>query len=307
MDRAAPEEMQSTKLTEYQLFVFDLDNTLCESKQPIPTRMAKLLLNLLAYKPVAVISGGAFKQFQVQILQPLEKNLLSKINKDEPNSELEVFGQQLAGIWNNLHLLPACGTSYWRWKINTGLEIGQKIGSWKEIYHREFDQSSKEKIRIAVKEVTQDLAKEIQIDQIWGVQLEDRGQQFTWSALGQLAPLEKKMNWDPEGRKRRAVQVAIAKRLGSEFSVQVGGSTSVDIMAAGIDKGFALQAIMANLPKVDVKQVIFWGDQLAPGGNDYPVALLGFPCVKVSSWQDCANQLEILLNRLSDILKFEVV
>ena len=36
---------------------------------------------------------------------------------------------------------------------------------------------------------------------------------MTFSALGQQAPLEKKLQWDVDGRKRRRLQQLLAERL----------------------------------------------------------------------------------------------
>lgn len=70
------------------LVVFDLDGTLAESKSPIDAEMAQLLDFLLDIVNVAVISGGAWKQFENQVLARLS-----------PKDALR-----------RLSLLPTCGT-----------------------------------------------------------------------------------------------------------------------------------------------------------------------------------------------------
>tara|TARA_R110002111_G_scaffold130528_1_gene195320 strand:+ start:912 stop:1181 length:270 start_codon:yes stop_codon:yes gene_type:complete len=47
-----------------ELIVFDLDGTLAQSKSPLDTEMAELLTSLLCIVQVAVISGGAWPQFE---------------------------------------------------------------------------------------------------------------------------------------------------------------------------------------------------------------------------------------------------
>ena len=47
-----------------KLIVFDLDGTLAPSKSPIDTEVGSLLHDLLSVVKVAVISGGAWPQFE---------------------------------------------------------------------------------------------------------------------------------------------------------------------------------------------------------------------------------------------------
>ena len=54
-----------------KLIVFDLDGTLAESKSPLDAEMSALLHDLLGIVKVAVISGGAWAQFEKQLLSHL--------------------------------------------------------------------------------------------------------------------------------------------------------------------------------------------------------------------------------------------
>jgi phosphomannomutase len=56
-----------------KLVVFDLDGTLAESKSAIDAEMAKLLDSLLDLVKVSVISGGAWLQFEKQVLRDVLK------------------------------------------------------------------------------------------------------------------------------------------------------------------------------------------------------------------------------------------
>jgi phosphomannomutase len=53
------------------LIIFDLDGTLAESKLPLDAEMAALLARLLEVVKVAVISGGAWAQYEKQVLSHL--------------------------------------------------------------------------------------------------------------------------------------------------------------------------------------------------------------------------------------------
>ena len=68
----------------------------------------------------------------------------------------------------------------------------------------------------------------------WGAPIEDRESQITYSALGQQAPLDEKKKWDPDFAKRKAIQAILDKTL-ADFSVRLGGTTSIDVTRPGID------------------------------------------------------------------------
>jgi HAD superfamily hydrolase (TIGR01484 family) len=145
-----------------ELIVFDLDGTLAESKSSLDAEMAALLHELLRVAKVAVISGGDWPQF--------EKQLLSNLPQDE----------RLI----NLSLLPTCGTKFF-----------QYAGNWKKLYSEDFTADEKEKIVSSLKKAID--AAGSKVEKVWGEQIEDRGSQITFSALGQQAPLEEKDKWDP--------------------------------------------------------------------------------------------------------------
>jgi phosphomannomutase len=78
------------------------------------------------------------------------------------------------------------------------------------------------------------------IRETWGEQIEDRGSQITFSALGQRAPLEQKEKWDADFTKRKRIK-ALLKDLISEFTVRLGGTTSIDVTKLGIDKAYGIK------------------------------------------------------------------
>jgi phosphomannomutase len=107
-----------------------------------------------------------------------------------------------------------------------------------------------------------------QVEKVWGEVIEDRGSQITFSALGQQAPLEEKEKWDPDFSKRKKIK-AILDTLIPEFSVRLGGSTSIDVTKPGIDKAYGIGKLR-DILGISLKEMIFIGDALFPGGNDYP-------------------------------------
>jgi phosphomannomutase len=236
------------------LLAFDLDDTLAPSKSSLDPRMAELLARLLAIIPVCVISGGQFGQFESQLIAGL------------PANATPLFGR--------LHLLPTCGTQYYRYQ-----------DGWKQQYAENLTDEQK-KHGLAVLEES---AKRLGLweSHTWGPILEDRGSQLTFSALGQDAPVDAKKAWDPTGAKKESLRAAAAAQL-PELEVRSGGSTSVDVTRKGIDKAYGMRKL-AELTSIPLERMLFVGDRLDEGGNDYPVKAMGVRTVAVTGWQDTAD------------------
>ena len=216
-----------------KLIIFDLDGTLAESKSSLDTEMSALLHDLLGIIKVAVISGGDWYQF--------EKQLLSNLSHDER--------------LKNLSLLPTCGTKFFKYE-----------GDWKKIYSEDFTADEKERIISSLKKALGVVS--FKVEKVWGEVIEDRGSQITFSALGQQAPIEEKKKWDPDFTKRKKLK-AILDTFIPEFSVRLGGATSVDITKPGIDKAYGVKKLREILD-ITFHEMIFIGDALFTGGNDYP-------------------------------------
>ena len=117
--------------------------------------------------------------------------------------------------------------------------------------------------------------------------------QITFSALGQLAPIEEKRRWDPDDTKKRRLVAAVAGDLG-HLRVRAGGYTSVDVSAGNTDKAFALRELAGRLG-IGTGDIIFVGDRMTPGGNDYPAAQAGAIALQVTGPQDTVRLCDILL------------
>lgn len=245
-----------------RVIAFDLDNTLAESKSPITEEMADLLSRLLRRFQVCVISGGKFEQFEEQLLNHLDTDV---------------------SLLAALHIMPTCGTRYLRFDGATKL--------WEQVYAEDLTTEQRARIVAALDKGADALG--YRGTKLWGAQIEDRGSQVTFSALGQDAPVASKSAWDPEGDKKRKLRDYVSN-LVPEFEVRVGGSTSIDVTRPGIDKAYGI-AKLIELLAVTKKDVIFVGDRLSSGGNDHPVKAMGVDCLAVSCWQDTALVIETIL------------
>ena len=247
-----------------KLIVFDLDGTLAESKSSLDAEMSRLLGDLLGIVKVAVISGGGWPQF--------EKQVLSRLPHDD----------SLA----NLSLLPTCGTQFFRYAWD-----------WKKIYSEDFTTNEKEKIVSSLKRAVAEAG--FQAERVWGEAIEDRGSQITFSALGQQAPLEEKKKWDSDFAKRKKIK-SILDKLIPEFSVRLGGATSIDVTKPGIDKAYGVRKLRDVLG-ISLKEMIFIGDALFAGGNDYPAEQAGVVSIPVKGPHETKRVVEAIIYCLSDL------
>lgn len=227
-----------------RLVAYDLDGTLAGSKQPIDHETAALLARLTELDVVAVISGGDWPQFKQQLVGNLPDGT----------------------DWERLFLLPASGTKLDRYK-----------GRWEQVYAELFSDDERAQILDALKSSVENQG--LGAARSWGDRIEDRGSQMTFSALGQQAPLEAKKAWDPDFAKRKRLQAALIPLL-LDFAVRVGGSTSVDVTRKGVDKAYGM-AKLATVAGIPAAEMIFIGDALYPGGNDYAVHEAGIDTVRV--------------------------
>jgi HAD superfamily hydrolase (TIGR01484 family) len=241
-----------------KLVVFDLDGTLAASKAPLDPEMAALLAALLGIVRVAVISGGNWPQFEKQVLANL------------PHGD----------CLRQLSLLPTCGTKFY-----------QYASDWKLLYSEDFTDNEKERIIAAFKQVI--AGPEFKPEQTWGEQIEDRGSQITFSALGQQAPIEAKQVWDPDFARRKRMKVSLDALI-PEFSVRLGGMTSVDVTKPGIDKAYGIRKLRDSLG-IAIRDMIYVGDALFPGGNDYPAKEAGAVCIQVRDPDESKRVIESIL------------
>ena len=241
-----------------KLIVFDLDGTLAPSKSSLDSEMASLLHDLLSVAKVAVISGGAWLQF--------EKQVLSKLPQDESLARLSI--------------LPTCGTEFF-----------QYTGAWKKLYSEDFKADEREKIVGSLKKAIETAG--FHVEKTWGEPIEDRGSQITYSALGQQAPLAEKEKWDPDFAKRKKIK-AILDTLIPEFSVRIGGSTSIDITKPGIDKAYGIRKLRDVLG-ISLKEMIYVGDALFVGGNDYPAKEAGVISIPVRGPHETKRVVEAII------------
>jgi len=216
--------------------------------------MAELVAKLLEQKMVAIISGGAFEQFERQLpALKCPEDLLKK-----------------------LFFFPTTGTRFYRYS-----------GRWKQVYADEMMSEEREKIKEAFEKAFRHIHYQ-HPKILYGEVIEDRGTQVTFSALGQRAPIDlKKQYKGSQQDNRREIIRALEKYL-PEFEIMMPGYTSIDITKKGVDKAYGIKQIGNHLG-ISIGEMIFVGDALYIGGNDYAVKAAGVDCIEVAGPEDTKN------------------
>ncbi len=194
------------------MIIFDLDDTLAESKSAISARCATALGRLLDEVQVCIISGGRFAQFQTQVLDHLDLPA-RRSWPAAPDADLRdpVLPLQRRGLALTTPRTSARTKARIIEVLTEGAHEPRPAGTT-----RRGATSS----RIA--------------------------SQITFSALGQGAPVAAKTAWDPDGSKKGRLRAWAADRLPG-LEVRSGGSTSIDVTREGIDKAYGVAKLMDHV------------------------------------------------------------
>lgn len=239
-----------------KILIADVDGTICDSCQVIAPEMAQQIDRLIQKGYTWVFISGT------------------------NSAELQrMISSQLKG---EHHLLGTTGTNY---TVITN-------GSSQKVYTHQLTEEEKREIVGACEKLAQHYgfvpytSKE---DQIL-----DRHSQITFSATGRGAPSEVKATFDPDGKKRQEWIVFLRQYLDPQkYEITIGGTTSVDITRKGMDKLWGIQQFLQH-HRFSPQQVLYFGDKLHPGGNDYPATQI-VDCIAVRNPEDTLQQLRRLL------------
>ncbi len=215
--------------------MFDLDKTLARSKQPLTKEMALALAELSQQTKFAVITGGNREQLETQVIEELP-----------PKANLQ-----------NVYILPTCGAGLFAYED----------GEWTRVYEETISFDDATIIEDAlVKGVSESGMVDLSSPSD-GPRIQNRNAQVSFSALGQLAYVDKKEAWDPDNAKKIAMRDAVAKYLPPEFDVKVGGASTIDVTKHGINKAYGVRRL-SDFLEVPISEMLYVGDALFPNGND---------------------------------------
>lgn len=209
-------------LTNKDLIIFDVDDTLTRSKCEMEEEMSEVFSKLLPHVHVAIISGGKW--------EILKKNVIDKIS-EEGRPHL-----------HRLHVLPTCGARYFRYEDN----------EWKEKHAYLIKEEDKSRIRELL---LQSAEGEYERKEVFGELVEDRKTMMSFSMFGQFAPIHIKEPADRDHSLRRKMIAKIAHLL-PEYELRTGGATTIDVTQKGMDKGFGIRSISDTL-SVSFEKILF--------------------------------------------------
>lgn len=124
-----------------------------------------------------------------------------------------------------------------------------------------------------------------------GWHFDERPGMLNFSIVGRKATPEQRqqyVEWDQSTNEREIIATELNDHFGEKYNVHatIGGETGIDISGNGLDKSQILSYFVGS-------SVIFFGDKMNEGGNDYPLyeaikrrRLLGDSCHNVSDWQE---------------------
>lgn len=249
-----------------KLIAFDQDDTINITKLPLDEEMASLFVELLEKFQVCIISGTNWEVMKKNDIDTLK--VYKNVN------------------YKNYLIMPTTGTQLWHY-VGDDAELKEDQvlqDGFKREYAYFLTDSQVERIHNSIEKAAKELGYWCENPK--GEIIENRGSQVTFSALGQWATPEEKHAWDPEMTKRKAIVAKIQPVLDElDLQVGIGGATSIDVTLPGIDKAYGMKRLMDHTGLVK-EDILFIGDKLQPGGNDYPVKSLSIDTIEVKSAED---------------------
>jgi HAD superfamily hydrolase (TIGR01484 family) len=236
-----------------KIIICDVDETICETCQVVSDEMANQI-------NIMIKSGYEFAFISGTKVTDLQKMLSSKIKERH-------------------HILATTGTNYTYMENNMGSCV----------YNLKFKDEEKQ-------EIIQALNNTIEHFNIVSMtthedQLQDRDSQITLSAIGRNAPIELKKAYDPDGEIRQTWKKFLKDHLDqTKYDIKIGGTTSLDVTKKGLDKEWGIKEFCQN-KRLKLNQVLFFGDKIYPGGNDFPATKI-VDCVSVKNPDETLKKLK---------------
>ncbi len=245
-----------------KLIIFDFLGTITQERDHVSAGMSESLSKLLEAMPVAIFSGAGFRQFETQLLPTIPD------------------GAHL----DKLYLFPTSAAQCYSFQN----------GKWQTKYDHSFTPPERARIMQAITESLAEAGLSDEPKEKWGERTEDRGAQISFSPLGQQAPVDAKREWNKQHSDlRKKLHSALLKRL-PDFSVSLGGLTTIDITHKGITKAYGIRKLI-ELTDNSISEMLYVGDALQEGGNDAIVLETGIRTQQVFGPEETAKLIEGIL------------
>jgi len=226
-------------------FIADIDDTICPSTKPVAPAMAAEIERIVrSGKIFAFISGSTIEQITAQITPYVRV----------PH-----------------HLLGVSGSHYSEVRYEGSAPVTTVV------HRRDFPPEEKARVLAAFAGLMR--RHDIRTQTTPEDQLQDRGAQITLSAIGRHAGEAAKRAFDPSGSRRDAWILELVQELGPGFNIRRGGTSSIDVTPAGVDKEWGIRRFLEHTG-LRPEEALFFGDNLQEGGNDSPARRV-VDCVEV--------------------------
>ena len=236
-----------------KLVVFDLDGTLAEPFQSPSDATVDALHALASHIPIAILSGATFER--------INSFLLDRIGE----------------VAHNCIVMPVNAAQCYEWHET----------EWKKTYDETLQRDEKDTIIDAIKESMK--GHPFHDIEPHGETIIDREGFIAFTALGVDTPTDIRNAWDPDASKRTKFIEKLKEYL-PDYDIYVGGKTTIDIMKKGLNKAYGIRWLLKE-HSLEPQQVLFVGDALYEGGNDFPVIETG---VHVREVHDPAQTLALI-------------
>lgn len=204
---------------------------------------------------------------------------------------------------NDFNVYLVTGSDYPKTREQLGVKILEKVAlsfncagnsNWskgKEVYRNDFVYS--ESLISFLKEQLHNS----RFMQKTGNHIENRPGMINFSIVGRNCTFEQRYlyrQWDDHKQERYRIANELMEKFPGVIA-QVAGETGIDIYEDGRDKSQVVEWI--RMP------IIFYGDKIQPGGNDFPLAekLKNIPnckSVSVRNWNETYKCLQSMLNEI---------
>lgn len=231
------------------IFVLDKDGTLTRPRQPLEPEMARSVAALLgAGATVAVMSGAEAYRLQDEVLAPLAAHVGESVS-------------------SSFYLIAENGAQTYRAEPG-GLAAVDRLDLRDALGAERFAQvlAIVEEARIKFGIGDDPARRHVVAD----------GSQIKLSALGNIVDEGLRERFDPLGIKRaewaafvrtRLLERGLSDDAGPLVDVIVSGTSSINLLPRGVNKGHALERFAARHGLSD-QSIVYFGDRFGKGGND---------------------------------------
>jgi HAD superfamily hydrolase (TIGR01484 family) len=222
------------------IFAFDLDGTLTNQDGLVSEELYKSLSEISEKYKMVIVSGSPINKIQ---------NVLGQLIQKTPEQWL-VFSNTGGLAWS------------------FGQE-GKLIRIFQALFNRDLKAALEFHFNNFISQTNNPAFKSIIF--------EDRDTQISLTLIPRNASEQVKAECDPDGQKRNILLIEFSDYLKlnqpdilNQIGFTVTGRTTIDILPKGVNKALAIKMI-AEIFEIGENQVLFIGNEIFPGGNDFPV------------------------------------